>query len=60
MNLGVAAVFVLVGLLWAVFPQWFYKKLNPEQETRDRKRLRAFGAVLLVLGLILFGITALK
>jgi len=43
-----------------VFPQWFYKKLSPEQEARDRRRFIALGAVILILGLILLGIIALK
>jgi len=60
MNLGLALLFVVVGLLWAVFPQWFYKKVSPEQEARDRKRFRTFGGIIFVLGLVLLGIQVLK
>jgi hypothetical protein len=60
MILAIATLFVSVGLLWTVFPQWFYKRLSPEQAARDRRRILAFGSIILVLGLILLGMTALK
>jgi uncharacterized protein YjeT (DUF2065 family) len=60
MNVALAAIFVVVGLLWAVCPQWFCKKVTPEQQARDRKRFMTFGAIILALGLVLLGIQALK
>ena len=36
-----------------LFPQWYYRAITPEQAIRDRKRTRIFGAIALLLGLIL-------
>ena len=60
MNLALALLFMVTGLAWTLFPQWFYKKVTPEQQARDRKRFQLFGVIILVLGFALFGIEAMR
>jgi hypothetical protein len=56
----IAVLFVVLGLCWSAFPKWFYKRRTPEQESKDRKRFVTFGAIILLLGLVLLGMTAIR
>jgi len=60
MSVALPVLFLALGLLWVLFPQWFYKKVSPEQQARDRQRFMTFGGVILLIGLLLLGIQALK
>ncbi len=53
-GLIIALLSTGLGGSWIFFPQWAYRVVTPEQAARDRKRLKTFGFVLLLLGLILF------
>jgi len=60
MNLALALLFMVTGFAWTLFPQWFYKKVTRERQARNRKRFQLFGVIILVLGLTLLGIEAMK
>ncbi len=38
------------GLSCICFPQWWYKKVSPEQMARDRRRFKILGYILTPLG----------
>ena len=52
-GLILALLFTGLGASWIFFPQWAYRVVSPEQAARDRKRFRAFGFLLLPMGVIL-------
>jgi uncharacterized membrane protein len=52
-GLVVALLFAGWGASALMFPQWFYRTVTPEQVSRDRKRFRILGFILLPLGVIL-------
>ena len=58
MEFALALLFILNGLLWCAFPQWVSKKFRGGKESKDQNRLRTIGVILILLGLILFGLKA--
>jgi uncharacterized membrane protein len=53
MNLFLAIWFAGVGLALFSFPQWFCRKVSPDQMARDRRIMRVGGFVIMLLGLSL-------
>ena len=51
LNLLVGIGMTALGMAAICFPQWFYRKVTPDQVARDKSRCRTWGTVLLVLGL---------
>lgn len=43
---------LVVGVLYTFFPHWLCRKWLPDQQRRQRKLLRVFGPMFLVLGLV--------
>jgi len=51
-ELGFALWLLALGLLFIIFPKWWYKKVSPEQMARDRRRIKVFGYCLTALGVV--------
>ena len=64
MNDPFGLIFALLitglGASWIFYPQWAYRVVSPGQATRDRKRFKTLGFVLLPVGLVLLALRLLK
>ena len=54
MDLALSFLFMVLGLLLALFPQWFCKQAG------ERKQLSTSGSIIFILGLVLLAIELLK